>query len=74
MANNQADNKTKGLYFALMTAAISGVSIFVNKLAVEAIKPPLFFTAAKNTGVGLIILGLIILTGKWIQLKKLNHR
>ena len=67
------DHKSKGLYFALVTALISGVSIFVNKYAVQAVGSPLFFTTVKNIGVGLLILGLLLLTKKWKLLKNLKR-
>lgn len=67
-------NSAKGIYFALITAVISGVSIFLNKYAVEVLKPPLFFTTAKNIGVAFLILGLLLLTKKWKLLKDLNRR
>jgi len=65
-------NQTKGINLAIVTALISGVSIFVNKFAVDAVRPPLFFTAAKNAGVALLILGIFLATGKWQQIKKLK--
>jgi drug/metabolite transporter (DMT)-like permease len=64
----------KGIYLAFFAAFISGVSIFVNKFAVTAITPPLFFTATKNLSVGLIVIGIVVLTAKWKQLKKLSKR
>lgn len=67
-------SNTKGIYFALTTAFISGVSIFVNKFAVDSIQPPLVFITAKNVGVGLLIIGIIIATRKWKLIKKLNKR
>ena len=65
---------TKGIYFAVIAAIISGISIFLNKFAVAAISPPIVFTATKNLGVGLLILGLILLTGKFRQIKKLSKK
>ena len=64
----------KGIYFALITALISGVSNFVNKIAVDVIKPPLVFTAEKNAFVGLLIIGALIATWKWQKVKKLNRK
>lgn len=68
------NNTTKGIYFALITAFISGVANYVNKFAVTAIQPPLIFTAVKNTGVGLLIIALLLVLGKWKQLKKVQKR
>lgn len=67
-------NTTKGIYLALVTAFISGVAIFVNKFAVGIITPPLVFTATKNIGVGLLIIGIILAAKKWRHLKNLTKR
>jgi drug/metabolite transporter (DMT)-like permease len=69
-----SNNITKGIYFALATVLISGVSNFVNKIAVASIKPPLVFTAEKNVFVGLLIVGILIATLKWKKLKDLKKR
>ncbi len=65
---------TKGIYLAILTAAISGVSNFVNKIAVEVVKPPLVFTAEKNAFVGILVIGILIAAWKWEKLKKLNRK
>lgn len=65
-------NKSKGIYFALIAALVSGVSIFVNKFAVTAIKDPLIFTTVKNTGVALVILILLLTKAKFNKIKNLN--
>jgi drug/metabolite transporter (DMT)-like permease len=67
-------NQIKGIYFAIATAFISGISIFFNKFAVGLIKPPLVFTTFKNVGVGLLIIGIIIALGKWKQIKKISKK
>lgn len=67
------NTKSKGIYFALITAFISGVSIFLNKFAVAAIKEPLVFTTVKNTAVALIILTLLISSGQISKIKKLTN-
>lgn len=64
----------KGIYLAFLTALISGVSNFVNKIAVDVIKPPLVFTAEKNAIVGLLIVGILIATWKWKKIKNLNKK
>lgn len=66
------NNTQKGIYLALAASIISGFSIFVNKFAVDAIKPPLLFAATKNAGVGLLILAIVITAGRWRQLKALK--
>lgn len=64
----------KGIYLALLTALISGISNFVNKIAVAAIKPPLVFTAEKNAIVGILIIGILIATWKWEKIKNLTRK
>jgi drug/metabolite transporter (DMT)-like permease len=66
------NNRNKGLVLALVTMVVSGVSVFVNKFAVGAITPPLVFTAVKNTGVGLLVLSLLLVTRKMKQIRKLK--
>ncbi|MFC1751505.1 DMT family transporter [Pseudomonadota bacterium] len=66
-------NTQKGIGYALGTALISGVAVFVNKFAVGAITPPLVFTATKNVGVGLLIVGLLLATAKWKKVKELKR-
>lgn len=67
-------NTTKGIYISLLTATISGFSIFINKFAVDAIKPALYFTSIKNFSVALLIVGLILLTKEWKKIAKLSKR
>ncbi|MFZ5424946.1 MAG: DMT family transporter [Patescibacteria group bacterium] len=67
-------NKNKGLYLALTTSLISGVSIFINKFAVDAFDSPLFFTALKNSAVTLLIISLLILTSRWKNLTKITKK
>ncbi|MFC1722251.1 DMT family transporter [Patescibacteria group bacterium] len=65
---------SKGLKFAFLTALISGVSIFINKFAVGSITPPLVFTAVKNSLVGILILVLLLRSGKLKMVKDLNRK
>lgn len=65
-------SRNKGIYFALIAAFISGVSIFVNKFAVDAVKEPLVFTSVKNTGVAILILEVLLFSRKWKAIKKFN--
>lgn len=62
----------KGLKLALLTALISGFSIFVNKFAVDSIQPALTFTASKNVIVAVMIISLLILTKKWREVLNLK--
>lgn len=51
-----------GVLFALATALISGVSIFVNSLAVKQLPDPAVYTTLKNGVAGLILIGLAFAT------------
>lgn len=66
-------NLRKGVGWAVLAAGISGVSIFLNKYAVAAIGAPLVFTATKNMMVGLLIFGLLFLSGKWRGVERLTR-
>lgn len=65
---------TKGIYLALATAVISGFSIFINKFAVDAISPALYFTSIKNLAVALLVVTVLILTKEWKSLLKLSKK
>lgn len=67
-------NTTRGIYLSLLTAFISGFSIFINKYAVDAIKPALYFTSIKNFSVALLIFALILVTKDWKKFAKLTRR
>ncbi len=64
--------QSKGIYFALLTAFVSGFSIFINKYAVGAITPPLVFTTVKNSIVGILVITLLLAFGKSKQLKTIS--
>jgi drug/metabolite transporter (DMT)-like permease len=57
---------------ALLTAVVSGFSIFLNKFAVTTVKDPVFFTTIKNSLVAILLVGLVIAFGKWREIKNLN--
>ena len=64
----------KGIYLALVTASVSGVSIFINKFAVGAISPPLVFTAVKNTGVAFLVISLLLFSRKYKLLGSISKK
>jgi drug/metabolite transporter (DMT)-like permease len=66
--------QTKGVYLALITTFVSGFSIFLNKFAVGAIMPPLAFTSVRNAYVGLLIVGLILILGKWRKIREVSKK
>ncbi len=67
-------SNSKGILFAFLAALISGFSVYINKFAVAAMPQPLLLTAVKNLGVGLLIIGLLVITGKWQLVKKLTKK
>ncbi|MFH1770634.1 MAG: DMT family transporter [archaeon] len=61
----------KGLVLVLLTAIISGISIFLNAFGVKDINPYLF-TGAKNLIVSIFLLSTILLLGNFRELKTLK--
>lgn len=66
--------KNKGIKMALITMMVSGVSIFINKFAVGAIKPALVFTGVKNSLVGIMVIAFLIGAKKLSEIKNLNKK
>jgi len=66
--------KTRGIYLSLLTAGISGVSIFLNKFAVTSVGEPLVFTTIKNLGVAFILLASLLASRKWLQFKTIQKQ
>lgn len=62
----------KGVIFALLTALISGFSIFYNKLVITKGIDPVIFNILKNGGVAFMISLLIISSHKLTAIKKLT--
>lgn len=54
---------------ALSTAAISGVSNFVAKISVTAVKDPIVFTTLKNGMVAILLIGAFLLLRRWRELQ-----
>jgi len=61
-------------YLAIVTAVISGFSNFLNKIAVTAIKDPVFFTTLKNSIVAIFIIGIILIFKKWREVTRLDKK
>ena len=51
-----------GVILALVTALISGVSIFVNGLAVKQLPDPALYTTLKNFVAAIVLFGLALAT------------
>ncbi len=64
-------DKKKGLKLVLLTAVISGFSIFINKFGVKGVNPYIF-TFSKNLIVLLFLFSTILLFKKFDELKKLQ--
>lgn len=69
----KATNTTKGIMLALLTATISGVSIFYSKVSVIKIDP-LLLTTARNLIVGVLFLTLFLATGKFKEMARLTKK
>ena len=64
----------KGLYFALATALISGLAIYINKFAVMEMQDPFIFTAVKNVAVAALLFAFLILPKALPELKSLSRK
>ncbi|MFH1173710.1 MAG: DMT family transporter [archaeon] len=60
-------------YLILLTALISGISIFLNSYAVKGFEATIF-TLAKNVLVAVALFSIIIAIGQWQELKKLSKK
>ena len=63
-----------GAYLALLTAVISGFSVYVNSFGVKHVPDPFVFTTMKNAAVALILSAAIIVPFKAKALKRLSSR
>tara|TARA_Y100000310_G_C20548870_1_gene747005 strand:- start:171 stop:1067 length:897 start_codon:yes stop_codon:yes gene_type:complete len=63
----------KGVLLVLLTAIISGFSIFLNKFGVQGINPYIF-TFAKNTLVAIFLLSIILFTTQYKKIVKLKPK
>jgi len=67
------NNYKRGLSYAFAASVISGISIFLNKFAVDSVKSPILLTTTKNILVGLVFFGFLVLLGKWKKTVKLSR-
>lgn len=58
---------------ALITAVISGTNNFLGKIAVTAVKDPIVFTTLKNVIVAALLVGIILMLGKWREIISLTR-
>lgn len=64
-------NYNKGVLLVLSTAFISGLAIFINKFGVSGIGPNLF-VGLKNLLVGVVIIGLILISKNWREVARIK--
>lgn len=62
----------RGIGLALVTAMISGFSIYYNSFGAKAVGEPFVFTTLKNTIVALLLTAVVMGSGKLQVLKSLN--
>ncbi len=65
--------ENKGVLFALLTAVVSGVSIFANSFAVKGIDA-FVLTTFRNLSVSFLLVGLIVLLKEWKSVKALSRK
>jgi drug/metabolite transporter (DMT)-like permease len=67
------DLRNKGLLFVLLTALVSGVSIFANSYAVKGFDSSVF-VFARAVAVSLLLLTVIVGLGNWTRLSRLEGK
>ena len=65
---------TSGVKLAFLTALVSGFFVFINKFGVSLWNDAYTYTAAKNILAALLLTGLILLIGKYQDIKKLTKK
>lgn len=58
---------------ALITAVISGANNFLTKIAVTAVKDPIVYTTLKNAIVAALLIGIMLMLGKWREVIALTR-
>jgi drug/metabolite transporter (DMT)-like permease len=66
--------KNKGIWFACVTALVSGVSVFLNKFSGAAWRDSSVFTTVKNIPVALLFLAIVLSPKIFAGLKKLSKK
>lgn len=68
-------NPAFGYVFAILAAAVSGVSVYVNSLGVKTFSDPVLYTALKDGVVGAILLAPLLVSSGWrAEYRKLSAR
>lgn len=63
----------KGVYLALLTALISGVSVFVNKFAITGLGDPVLLSGLKNALVATAIVGGLVTARRLDEVRRLRR-
>lgn len=61
------------ILLAIGTMLISGTNNFLTKIAVTVVENPIVFTFLKNIVVALLLIGIVLVVGKWREIKQLNR-
>jgi drug/metabolite transporter (DMT)-like permease len=70
----RVDGRTVGVGLALVTAAISGVAVFLNASAVRQVPDPAVYTTLKNAVAAVVLLGVLVATHRWNDLRTIPAR
>ena len=70
----RVDGRTVGVGLALVTAAISGVAVFLNASAVRQVPDPAVYTTLKNAVAAVVLLGILVATHRWNDLRRIPAR
>jgi drug/metabolite transporter (DMT)-like permease len=64
-----------GYVFAILAAAVSGISVYVNSLGVKTFSDPVLYTALKDGVVGVILIAPLLISSGWrAEYRKLSAR
>ncbi|VVB65948.1 EamA-like transporter family protein [Candidatus Gugararchaeum adminiculabundum] len=66
-------DENKGMMLALVTAVVSGISVFINGIAVKT-ADPVVYTTLKNVGVVVLLLAMVIGLAKMSAFRKLKKK
>jgi drug/metabolite transporter (DMT)-like permease len=59
---------------AIFAAIVSGISVFINSLAVKSVPNAYFFTTAKNVTVAFLFIAILVAVGKWQEVRTLSKK
>lgn len=72
MKNTNSFNS--GIFFAFLTAVVSGFAIFISSFALKTFKDPFVFTILKNVIVAALLVSLMGFLGKWKKLSGVSRK